>query len=136
MSLINTLFIDTDYTNSNILVTDIDDVYTSMETEKDLYDDSFDMLSRASQPQYKAVVELDNLLRLEEFEDWHDDFKLLSFIHVAIRDDYSIKLRVIGMTWNPCEITPNLTLEFSNMIMSYRGRSDLEDLLESQNFRG
>lgn len=136
IKLLNTLFIDTDYTNSNILVTDIDDVYTTMETEKDLYEDSYEMLTRCSQPQYKAVVELDNLLRLEEFADWHDDLKLLHFIHVAIREDYSIKLRVVGMSWNPCEITPMLTLEFSNMIVSYRGRSDLDDVLSTENFRG
>lgn len=135
VNLISTLFVDTDYTNSNILVTDIDDVYTTIETEKELYNDSIEMLSRASQPQFKATVELDNLLRLEEFSEWHDDFKLLHFIHVAIREDYSIKLRIIGMTWNPCEITPTLTLEFSNMISSFRGYSDLDDLLNTENFR-
>ena len=135
VALIKTLYVETDYTNSNILTTSADTVQMIFNIEKDLYEDSIDMLSEASQPQYKVNVELDNLLRLNEFKDWHDDFKLLNFIRLGIRDDYSIKLRVVGFEWNPCEITPNLSIEFSNMISSRRGRTDLEDLIDTQNTR-
>jgi hypothetical protein len=50
-------------------------------------------------------------------------------MRVGIRDDYSVKLRLIGYTTNPCEIDPMLTVEFSNFITSKSGRSDLTELL-------
>ena len=136
IDLINNLYHDTDYTNSNILTTSIDTLYTTIDREKDLLDDARDKLSEVSQPQYKFSVDLDNLLRIPEFERWSDDFDLLSFIRVGIRDDYSVKLRIMGYTWNPCEIDPNLTIDFSSMITNSSGRSDLTELLNSENNRG
>ena len=135
ISLIETLYVETDYTNSNILTTSADTTQMILNIEKDLYEDSIDMLSEASQPQYKFSVELDNLLRIKEFESWYDDFRLLRFIRLGIRDDYAVKLRIIGYDWNPCEVTPNLTIEFSNMISSRRGRTDLDDLIDNRNTR-
>ena len=92
------------------------------------------------------------MLRLPQFSGWYDqgnmlypnfndpnshaDFGLLRFIHVGLRDDYSVKLRVIGYRWNPCEVTPDLQIEFSNMITSKSGRSDLVQLLDQENNRG
>ena len=61
---------------------------------------------------------------------------MLKFIRVSLRDDYSVKLRVIGYRWNPCEVTPELSMDFSNMITSRSGRSDLTQLLEQENNRG
>lgn len=48
----------------------------------------------------------------------------------------SVKLRVTGITWNPCDVTEDLTLEFSNMITSRSGRTDLTELLDTENNRG
>jgi hypothetical protein len=125
IDLIINLYHDTDYTNSNILTTTLDNVYTTIDREKELLDDARDKLSEVSQPQFTFSVDLDNLLRIPEFEAWTDDFQLLSFIRVGIRDDYSVKLRIMGYTWNPCEIDPNLTIDFSSMITNNSGRSDL-----------
>mgnify|MGYP007101906488 CR=1 FL=1 len=47
-----------------------------------------------------------------------------------------MKLRVIGYRYNPCEITSELTFEFSNFVTGRSGRSDLTDLLELSNNRG
>lgn len=134
--LITTLIHNTDYTNSNIIVTSVDDTLARIEHEKELLDDSISKLSEVSQPQYKFSVDLDNLLRIPEFRHWVPDLQLYKFIRLGIRDDYSVKLRIIGITYNPCEITPELTLEFSNMITSSSGRSDLTDILSSENNRG
>ena len=134
--LIQKLIINTDYTNSNIVKTSVDTNITTIDREKELYDDSVGKLSEVSQPQYKFVVDLDNLLRIPEFEHWIPDLQLYKFIRLGIRDDYSVKLRIIGITYNPCEVTPTLTLEFSNMITSSSGRSDLTDILSSENNRG
>lgn len=130
------LFHDEDYENTNILSTSLDNSITEIDREKELFDDATDKLSEVSQPQYKFTTSLDNLYNIKEFECWHDELKLLKFIRLGIRDDYSVKLRLISITWNPCEITDDLTLEFSNMITSRSGRSDLNELLDSDNNRG
>lgn len=133
---IHTLFHDTDYQNSNILTTSIDTAVSTIDKEKELYDDCVSKLSEVCQPQMTFSVELDNLLNLDEFKRWEEDFTLLRFIRLGIRDDYSVKLRIVGRSWNPCDITPNVTVEFSNMITSRSGRSDLTDLFDSENNRG
>lgn len=129
---VNTLFHDTDYTNNNILATSIDTAVTKIDKQRELYDDSVDKLSELCQPQMSFQVNIENLLRLEAFKEWHDDFKLLHFIRVGIRDDYSVKLRVIGLTYNPCEYSSEIQVEFSNMITSRNGRSDLTDVLQTE----
>ena len=42
----------------------------------------------------------------------------------------------MGYTWNPCEIDPNLQIDFSSMITNRSGRSDLTHLLNTDNNRG
>ena len=127
--LIHTLFHDTDYTNSNILTTSIDTTLTTLDVQKELFDDATSKLVEVSQPQYSFNITLDNLLRLEEFEDWEGDFVNGNYIRVGIRDDYAVKLRIISMSWNPCDTQPDLTLNFSNMITGASGRNDLTDIL-------
>lgn len=137
---------DTDYVNSNYvylpLIMTTDDM---IDRELELLEDAKDKLSEASQPQYTFSVNMDNFFRLPEFEDWAEEFApdtenfalgMLKFIRVGIRDDYAVKLRVVGYRWNPCEVTPDLTIEFSNMITSRSGRSDLTQLLDTENQRG
>ena len=144
---------DTDYVNSNIVATSILSVSQTFEVQKQLLEDAKDKLSEVSQPQYKFSVSLDNFFRIAEYESWAQEFDpkyisilpheilsgplgLLRFIRVGIRDDYAVKLRVIGYRWNPCEVTPDLSIDFSNMITSRTGRSDLTELLEQENNRG
>lgn len=134
--IIYSLFHDTDYQNTNILTTSIDTSITEIDRELELYNDSISKLSEVSQPQYHFTVQMDNLFRIEEFKQWYGDIDLLKFIRLGIKDDYSVKLRIVGITWNPCEITPDLTLEFSNMITSTSGRSDLTELIGDENNRG
>ena len=133
---IRSLFHDTDYQNSNIFSTSLTTTRTEIDCELELYEDSVSKLSEVSQPQYTFSVQMDNLFEIPEFEHWKGQIDLLKFIRLGIRDDYSVKLRIIGITRNPCESTPDLTLDFSNMITSRSGRSDLTELLEMENNRG
>lgn len=133
---INTLFHDTDYQNSNILTTSIDTTLSKIDVQETLYQDAVSKLSEVSQPQYSFSIQLDNLMEIEEFKDWIDDLKILNYIRLGIRDNYSVKLRYIGRSWNPCDITPDLQLKFSNMITSKSGRNDFTDILDSENNRG
>ena len=129
--VINTLFHDTDYQNENIVSVSTNTVQDKIDVEKELYDDCINKLSEVSQPQITFTTNMDNLLRLPEFDAWVDDFSLLKYIRLGIKDDYSVKLRLIGITWNPCEVTSDITVEFCNMITSRSGRSDLTQLLDS-----
>lgn len=134
--VINTLGHDTDYTNSNILTTSFDTTITKIDVERELYNDAVSKLSEVSRPQYRFSVNLDNLLNIPEFSGWKEHFNLLNFFRLGIRDDYSVKLRMIGYSYNPCDVTSDLNIEFSSMITSKSGRSDLTDLLNTGNNSG
>ena len=131
--LFHTLCKYTDYTNSNILVTSIDDNVSKIDKELELYEDAVSKLSEVSQPQYSFDVSMDNFFDIPEFSPWKERFKLLRFMRVALRDDYFVKLRLVGYTTNPCEIDSVLSVEFSNFITSKSGRSDLTELLDTAN---
>lgn len=133
---IRTLFIDTDYTNSNILSTSLDNAETLVDRSYELYKDATDKLSEVARPQYQFSVSLDNLLRIPEFADWTEDLRLMRFIRLGIRDDFSVKLRIIEMEYNPCEVDETLTLVFSSMITSKSGRNDLTQIIDDENNRG
>lgn len=133
---IQSLFHDTDYQNNNILSTSIDTTKTMIDRELELYEDSVSKLSESAQPQYKFSVTMDNLYRIPEFKEWHKDFALLNYIRLGIKDDYSVKVRIIGISYNPCEITSDINIDFSSMITSHSGRTDLTDLINSENYRG
>lgn len=135
-TVIYSLFHDQDYQNNNIVSTSVDTSVTEIDREKELYDDAVEKLSEVAQPQFKFTVSLDNLYRIDAFKHWQGELGLLKFIRLGIRDDYSVKLRVTGITWNPCDVTEDLTLEFSNMITSRSGRTDLTELLDTENNRG
>ena len=131
-----TLLHDTDYQNQNIITTSVDTALTKIDREIELYEDAEGKLSEVSQPQMHYNVTSDNFLHIPEFSGWKDDLDLLNFIRVGIYDNYAIKLRVIGYHYNPCEIDPQLELEFSNFITSKSGRSDLTDIVGNENNRG
>ena len=136
ITLIYTLFHDTDYTNANILTTSLDTTQTTVDVQAELFKDATDKLVEYSQPQYSFSIDLDNLLRLEEFADWEADFINGNYIRVGIRDDYAGKLRIINMSWNPCDTQPDLSLGFSNMITGASGRDDLTYILSETNGSG
>lgn len=133
---IRTLFIDTDYTNSNILSTSLDNADALVDRSYELYKDAVDKLSEVARPQYQFSVSLDNLLRIPEFADWTEDLRLMRFIRLGIRDDFSVKLRIIEIEYNPCEVDENLTLVFSSMITSRSGRNDFTQIIDDENNRG
>lgn len=134
--LIHTLFHDTDYVNSNIITTSADSSRQKIDRERELFEDSVSKLSEVSQPQYKFTVSMDNLFAIDEFKDWKDDFDILKYFHLGIRDDYSVKLRLISIEYNICETTGDITVGFSNMITSASGRSDLTEMIDNENYRG
>lgn len=130
------LLFDTDYTNSNIGIQTTDDELSAIDKQQDLLDDCLDKISELCQPQISFTTNLENLYRIPEFENIRRDLKLMNYIHLGFRDDKVYKLRVVGISWNPCDITQDLTIEFSNMITTRSGRTDFTDILQTENNRG
>lgn len=135
--ILNTLLREADYSNDNILTTNLNDIATTVEVQEELYQDTLIALSEKSQPQLSFSTELDNLFALKDFECMNTSVNLYNYIRIAIglyQEDI-IKLRIINIERNPLIYTTDLTIEFSNMTYSLSGISDLAYLI-GQNSNG
>lgn len=129
-SVIYLLYRDAEYTNDYILASYTDDTVTILDTAlKELYDDAVEQVRTFSRPQLTFTVESDNLLALDEFEAWRDQFKLGNYMYIEYRDGRAIRVRLVGYTFNPCIKTNNLSLQFSNLTYTKTKVSDVESVL-------
>lgn len=130
LQTVNLLFHDTDYTNENILVTKLNSFSERLNIEKELYKDAEDELSELAVPQYTFSCTLDNLLAMDEFSRWHNDFKIGNFITLEVSEDVFTRLRLISITYNPFIKTNDLSVEFSNMVTGKDGRNDFSYIFD------
>lgn len=136
--VINSILRTKDYENSNILVTNLDDVITTVDIQEELYQEALKELDKISQPQYSFKTELDNLYALEEFEAYKEPFEVGNFIRVGLEthedlyDNNYIKLRLISIAYNPFEVSEDLSVEFSTMTKSLNTVSDFAFFLDEQ----
>lgn len=129
INTLNTLFHSTTYSNDNIITTDIDNTITTIDVQEELFQDGLFKSYEYSQPQFEFSVDVDDLNQIEEFSKWYGCDKIGNFIHVDYTDTFSTKVRIISKTLYPCIAGGKTTLEFSNMINSRSGRSDLTSLI-------
>lgn len=130
LQTVNLLFHDTDYTNENILVTKLNSFSERLNIEKELYKDAEDELSELAVPQHTFSCTLDNLLAMDEFSRWHNDFKIGNFITLEVSEDVFTRLRLISITYNPFIKTNDLSVEFSNMVTGKDGRNDFSYIFD------
>lgn len=130
LQTVNLLFHDTDYTNENILVTKLNSFSERLNIEKELYKDAEDELSELAVPQHTFSCTLDNLLAMDEFSRWHNDFKIGNFITLEVSEDVFTRLRLISITYNPFIKTNDLSVEFSNMVTGKGGRNDFSYIFD------
>lgn len=130
LQTVNLLFHDTDYTNENILVTKLNNFSERLNIEKELYKDAEDELSELAVPQHTFSCTLDNLLAMDEFSRWHNDFKIGNFITLEVSEDVFTRLRLISITYNPFIKTNDLSVEFSNMVTGKDGRNDFSYIFD------
>ena len=128
-----------DYTNNNILITSIDTAITSFSAKENLYQDGIEKVSEVSQPQYSVETNIDNLLSINEYvnvrdtenkQSWYDKFDVGNFIRLGVRDDYSIKLRLLSFSYNPCTNSSDINVTYTNMVNGRTGRDDFTDLFD------
>lgn len=131
LSLLNKLYNDTDYINSNMFLVSSDTQVTAIDEQQKLLDAAVSDLSSTSQPQFKYSTTLDNFIAITQYQDFAKELDNGNYIRLDIRDDYQVKLRIISITLNPMVFDNDLSIDFSNMIKSKSKRSDSADLLSS-----
>ena len=129
LKLLASLYNDTDYTNDNMFLVSTDDQLTAIDEQQKLLDAAVNDLAGTSRPQYRYTTTLDNFLPLAEYKDYAKHLNLGDFIWLGIRDDYQVRLRVIGITYNPAVFDNQITIEFSNMVKARAARNDFAALL-------
>lgn len=123
------LFRDADYANENIIVTNIDSTDEAIDKMLELYNDGAEQASIVSRPQLNFEIDLENLLALPDFKPMWGKFQNGNYVLVKYKDNTYVKLRMVSMSFNPCQPSQDLKITFSSYIKSRGGVSDLEGLL-------
>lgn len=138
--IIKSLYSQSTYTNENIIVTTLDSTADAVDKSKVLYDDALEELYVESHPQYTYTDDVENVYALPEFKEYHEQLAVNDFVRVGITDTNYIKLRVIEITYNPCDLDESIEVTFSNMIQYKAKRNDyntlLNDALNTSNRNG
>lgn len=138
--IIKSLYSQSTYTNENIIVTTLDSTADAVDKSKVLYDDALEELYVESHPQYTYTDDVENVYALLEFKEYHEQLAVNDFVRVGITDTNYIKLRVIEITYNPCDLDESMEVTFSNMIQYKAKRNDyntlLNDALNTSNRNG
>lgn len=138
--IIKSLYSQSTYTNENIIVTALDSTADAVDKSKVLYDDALEELYVESHPQYTYTDDVENVYALPEFKEYHEQLAVNDFVRVGITDTNYIKLRVIEITYNPCDLDESMEVTFSNMIQYKAKRNDyntlLNDALNTSNRNG
>jgi hypothetical protein len=119
IKVITRLYRDADYSNENILTTNISTTDEVIDTCLELLEDAKDHISISSRPQLTFAVEADNILGLPEYKAMWADFKSGNYMMVQYRDDTYVKLRIVAFTFNPfLPTSKDFKVEFSNFTRS------------------
>lgn len=129
LSDLSKLYIDGEYVNENMFLTNSDDTVTAIDEQLKLLDAAKNDLVIDSQPQFTYTTNLDNFLAQYEYKDYTNNLDIGDFIYLGVRDDYVVKLRVVSMSYNPLLMDNNLQFTFSNMVRSTASRDDFLYLL-------
>lgn len=124
------LYRQADYSNENIDITSLDTTVTSVKQVKTLYDDAVKELYIESHPQYIYSDSIENIYALPELQDYHDRFNVNDFVHIELNDNTFVTLRLIKISYNPCDLDESMEITFSNMIQYASKRNDYNSLLE------
>ena len=119
------------YENSNMFLVSTDDAVTAIDEQLKLLSAAQDDLYTYCMPVYKYTTDAENFLSLYEYEDYTKNLELGDFVWLGVRDDYTVKLRVMSLTYNPYVYDKEIEIEFSNMLRTRSGRNDVSHLLNS-----
>ena len=118
------------YTNDNIEVTSIDTSVTAINQVYNLFADATKELYIESHPQYTYTDTIENIYALPELKEYHSKFNVNDFVHVELNNNTFITLRLIKISYNPCDLDQSMQITFSNMIQYSSKRNDYNLLLD------
>lgn len=117
------------YTNENIITTTLDTTENAVDKCKKLYDDAVEELYVESHPQYTYTDDIENIYALPDFKEYHDQLAVNDFVHLGLNDNEYVKLRVIEISYNPCDLDESMQVTFSNITQYKAERNDYNVLL-------
>lgn len=131
-NMLKQIYRHTDYTNENVITTDITSTDTTVDKQYALYLDAVENLYASAHPQYSYSDTLDNIYPLEEYKSLVETLHVYDFVHVEVNEiGHFENLRIISITRNPCVYSGELQVEFSTMRQYKSKRNDFASLLGS-----
>lgn len=127
-----TTFIREDELNSsNYVVTDIMTDDERFEMLNELLKFGENELAKASVPQITFNVDMVNLFAIPEFEPFYDGFDPGNYIWVTLRDDFSVKAKLLSVHLNFYDPT-DFSVTFGNVVRKAKTRySDFADTIRT-----
>ena len=114
--IIKSLYNQATYSNENIIVTSLDTTVDAVDKALTLYKDAVEELYVESHPQYTYTDEIGNIYALPEFREYHDQLAVNDFVRLGLTDTRYVKLRVVEISYNPCDMDEFMEVTFSNMV--------------------
>lgn len=131
-NMLKKIYRHTDYTNENIITTDITTTDTTVDKQYALYLDAVENLYASAHPQYSYSDTLDNVYPLEEYKSLVKTLHVYDYVHVEVSEfGHFESLRIISITRNPCVYNGTLQVEFSTVRQYKSKRNDFTSLLGS-----
>lgn len=114
--IIKSLYNQATYSNENIIITTLDSTVDAVDKAITLYKDAVEELYVESHPQYTYTDEIGNIYALPEFREYHDQLAVNDFVRLGLSDTRYVKLRVVEIRYNPCDMDETMEVTFSNMV--------------------
>lgn len=131
-NMLKKIYRHTDYTNENVITTDITTTDTTVDKQYALYLDAVENLYASAHPQYSYSDTLDNVYPLEEYKSLVKTLHVYDYVHVEVSEfGHFESLRIISITRNPCVYNGALQVEFSTVRQYKSKRNDFTSLLGS-----
>lgn len=131
-NMLKKIYRHTDYTNENVITTDITTTDTTVDKQYALYLEAVENLYASAHPQYSYSDTLDNVYPLEEYKSLVKTLHVYDYVHVEVSEfGHFESLRIISMTRNPCIYNGTLQVEFSTVRQYKSKRNDFTSLLGS-----
>lgn len=131
-NMLKKIYRHTDYTNENVITTDITTTDTTVDKQYALYLDAVENLYASAHPQYSYSDTLDNVYPLEEYKNLVKTLHVYDYVHVEVSEfGHFESLRIISITRNPCVYNGTLQVEFSTVRQYKSKRNDFTSLLGS-----
>ena len=127
---LNSFIREDEYTDSNFVVTEIDDDKSAMETKKELMEAAKKELRKISQPQLSFSMNMANILAIPAFEPILNDFEVGNSVAVEIRPGYIVKTQILEVNVNFDDMS-DFSITFGNLT-SLTSQIDIHAALLSQ----